>query len=70
MVLALAGDSTITRRPRPTAGLRGEVVVFVDFRATVVAARRRVADVCSGIARFVLHVIRAVQIDCGVQDDG
>jgi hypothetical protein len=68
MVLAFAGDSTMTSRPRPAVDVRGAVAVRFVLLAVFVAARRGVADVCSGIARLVLHVVRAVVVKCGVQD--
>jgi hypothetical protein len=51
MVLALAGDSTMTNRPRPGLGAADFEVVFLERLEGFAAARRGLADGDSGIVR-------------------
>jgi hypothetical protein len=49
MVLAFAGDSTITSRPRPGPDVATFDLVFVDEFEDFAAARRGLADRDSGM---------------------
>ena len=69
MVLALAGDSTMTSRPRPATGAPGLDLAFVDLLVDFPAARRGLADGDSGIVLKGLRMRRVMaKRDRGASD--
>ena len=62
MVRAFAGDSTMTRRPRPPGEVPRVAAALVAERERFVAARRGVADVFRGIALQGLHAMRVLEL--------
>ncbi len=59
IVRAFAGDSTMTRRPRPPLGAARDFPLVVDRFGAFPAARRGLAFVSSGI---VFKVLRAMLV--------
>ena len=59
MVRAFAGDSTMTRRPRPAEAAAGPFVLEAAELGRLVVARRGLADESRGIVLQGLHAMRA-----------